>query len=239
MESERHPDKVPLVILPCHNEEAGLGRLLAKINRLGFTPMVVDDGSTDNTAQVVIQAGCDLIQLKSNMGKGAAIREGLNRACEKDTEWVILMDGDGQHDPGDLLKFLKAIREAECNDNSGLAMIVGNRMWDSDRMPIIRRWTNQFMSWLLSRQYGKLFPDTQCGFRAINASAWRRFPCTQNHFQIESELIARLTCAGLEIQFVDIQTIYKDSHGAPFVSRIHPIRDGWRWVRWFFTECPR
>lgn len=239
MGSSHHYNQHPLVILPCHNEEAGLPLLIEAIHHAGFETLVVDDGSTDHTAQLARRAGSHLIQLESNQGKGAAIRAGLNWASERKEEWVILMDGDGQHAPDDLPRFLEVIQEVSADPKSEVALIVGNRMWDSDRMPVVRRWTNQFMSWALSRRFGKSFPDTQCGFRAIRLSAWCQFPSTQNHYQIESELIARLSSAGLEIQHVEIKTIYKDSHGAPFVSRIHPIRDGWRWVKWFLTECPK
>lgn len=238
MEPNPQSNNRPLVILPCNNEEAGLAFLIGAIREAGFDTLVVDDGSTDRTSQVARRAGSDLIRMESNSGKGAAIRMGLNRASERNKAWAVLMDGDGQHAPEDLPSFLEVINEVNGDPGSRLAMIVGNRMWDSDHMPWVRRWTNQFMSWTLSRRFGKSFPDTQCGFRAIRLSAWRQFPSTQNHYQIESELIALLACAGLEIRFVNIQTIYKDRQGKPFTSRIHPIQDGWRWVKWFLTECP-
>lgn len=223
------------ILLPCFNEAEGLRFLIPEILKTGLREIVVvDDGSNDSTASVGRQNGAMCIQLPTNSGKGAAIRSGLSWALDQGWDWAILMDGDGQHSPKDLHLFVDAIKEAD----SQCALIVGNRMWDKGSMPRVRRYTNQFMSWLISLRCHQSMVDTQCGYRAVRLSVWSQIQWTQNHYQIESELISKMANAGHAIHFIKIRTLYLTQSGQRFTSKIKPILDGWRWLKWFLKEFP-
>jgi hypothetical protein len=131
------------------------------------------------------------------------------------------MDGDGQHAPGDIPKFRRAFDE-----NAG-DLVVGNRMADPRGMPAIRQVVNRWMSARLSAWCGLHFPDSQCGFRLVNLAAWRNFRFRAEHFEIESELLVRFAMAGCRIEFVPVSTRYGNE-----VSRIRPLPDTLRWLRW-------
>lgn len=224
------------ILLPCFNEAEGLRFLIPKILNFGLRKIVVvDDGSNDSTASVVRQNRVTCIQLLINSGKGAAIRTGLSWALGQAWDWAILMDGDGQHSPADLGLFVDAIHGAD----SQCAMIIGNRMWDKGSMPLVRRWTNQFMSWLISLRCRQALPDTQCGYRAVRLSVWSQLQWTQDHYQVESELISRMASAENAIRFINISPIYQTQTGQRFTSKIQPVLDGWRWLKWFLTEFPK
>jgi hypothetical protein len=131
------------------------------------------------------------------------------------------MDGDGQHAPADIPKFLARA------GSGNAALIVGNRMSGASRMPWLRRRVNLWMSRRLSRAAGRELPDTQCGFRLMRLGAWSAVELRTSHFEIESELLLAFVAAGHAVEFVPIQVIYKNEQ-----SKISPWRDAWRWLRW-------
>jgi hypothetical protein len=132
-----------------------------------------------------------------------------------------MMDGDGQHSPEDIPAFFR------CAARTGASLVVGNRLGEASRMPFLRRSVNRWMSADISRLAGRDLPDSQCGFRLMNLDDWARLPIVSNHFEIESEMLYQFARAGLSIEFVPIQVIYKTEH-----SKIHPWRDTVRWLRW-------
>ena len=94
-------------------------------------------------------------------------------------------------------------------------------------IPLVRRCVNRFMSWELSRLTGQSFPDSQCGFRLIKLDHWAPLPIVASHFEVESEILVQFAKARLTIEFIPIQVIYKAEQ-----SKIHPLRDALRWLRW-------
>ena len=101
-------------------------------------------------------------------------------------------------------------------------------------MPFLRRLVNRWMSADISRLAGRDLPDSQCGFRLMNLEDWARLPIVSNHFEIESEMLYQFARAGLSIEFVPIQVIYKKE-----LSKIHPWRDTIRWLRWRRGTTPK
>lgn len=184
-----------------------------------FPVLVVDDGSIDATAEKARSAGAEILKLRQNGGKGAAMRRGFDWFLGRGFAAVILMDADGQHDPQDLWAFLSALE-------SGADFVIGNRMSDLRGMSPVRRITNRVMSALLSKRAGIDVPDTQCGYRAVTREAIRDMRLTVSRFEIESEMILLAGEMGLEVRSVPVRTIYGTEK-----SRIRPIRDTVR----FFT----
>ena len=118
-------------------------------------------------------------------------------------------------------------------ENSTAALIVGNRMANPDGMPWMRRLVNRWMSRRLSRLTNRLLPDTQCGFRLFQLDAWSALALHTTHFEVESEMLVAFIAAGHTIKFVPVQTIYKREQ-----SKISPLRDSLRWLRWWRKARP-
>jgi glycosyltransferase involved in cell wall biosynthesis len=206
-------------VIPCLNEEAAIGPLVRAVLAQLPTVFVVNDGSTDRTAIAARNAGASVLEHPGVLGKGRALRTGWSHACEQGYQWALTLDGDGQHSPQDIPSFFQEAEKA--------SLVVGNRMGSPGEMPLVRRWVNRWMSWQLSRLVGQSLPDSQCGFRLMNLQDWAQLPLVTTHFEVESEVLFSFATSGLPIAFVPIQVIYKSEQ-----SKIHPLRDTLRWLRW-------
>jgi glycosyltransferase involved in cell wall biosynthesis len=209
-------------IIPCLNEEAAIGELVQAVREHFSAVFVIDDGSGDDTSHRATQAGAQVLKHPMTTGKGAALQTGLTHASKHGWRWALLMDGDGQHSADDIPSFFR------CAESSGVSLVIGNRMTLASQIPLVRRWVNLWMSKRLSQLTGQRFPDSQCGFRLMNLQDWERLPMHATHFEIESEMLVAFAKAGLLIEFVPIQVIYKAEQ-----SKIHPWRDTVRWLRWW------
>jgi glycosyltransferase involved in cell wall biosynthesis len=210
------------VIIPCLNEGAAIGALVSAIRPQLPQVLVIDDGSTDDTAGVAARAGATVLRHATALGKGAALQTGWKWAHERGFDWALTLDGDGQHSPQDIAKLLN------CAENTSAELVVGNRMQAAQNMPGLRRFVNRWMSRRISIRAGRDFPDSQCGFRLIRLDAWAILPIAAAHFEIESEVLLAFARTGRRIEFVPIQVIYKTEQ-----SKIHPLRDTIRWFRWW------
>ncbi len=183
---------------------------------------MVDDGSTDATEVQARSSGAEVIRHPVNQGKGAAIKTGLRElSARPGVEYILILDGDGQHLPEEIPAFIE-----EAN-RSHAPMIVGSRMTDVKRMPLVRKMTNQLMSWQISRVCGQHVPDTQCGFRMLHRDLARLlYECESSKFDYETEMLVIASRAGFRIAAVHVSTIYGDEK-----SKIHPARDTIRFVK--------
>ncbi len=137
-----------LAFITARNEAATIGAVVRGCRTAGFAVTVIDDASTDATASLARQAGAGVLTpCGPHHGKTAALRHAL-LAAPAGIEWFFFLDGDGQHDPADLARFWAAREDAD--------LIVGNRLPDAARMPLLRRWTNRAMSAVLRRS-GRAF----------------------------------------------------------------------------------
>jgi glycosyltransferase involved in cell wall biosynthesis len=205
------------------NEAGTIGPLIGEARRLLRTVIVVDDGSTDQTAQLAAQAGAGVIRHERTCGKGTALATGWQRAQDEGYSWALSMDGDGQHAPSDIPRFL------ECANTTAASLVVGNRMTNPAAMPWLRRRVNLWMSRRISRMTGQELPDTQCGFRLMHLGTWAQVHLQADHFEIESELLSKFVAAGHKVAFVPVQVIYRSER-----SKIRPVRDARRWFRWWW-----
>lgn len=210
------------VVIPCRNEEVTVAGLVRGVRRHLPLVLVVDDCSQDETARKAADAGAQTVRRPENPGKGAAIKAGIAAALARRCAWAITLDGDGQHRPDDIPTFLR------CAEETGAALIVGNRMHCAEAIPWVRRRVNRWMSQRISRIAGTVLPDSQCGFRLINLKAWAELRLETDHFEIESETLIAFVKGGSRVEFVPIQVV-----GAGRPSHIHPLKDTWRWLRWW------
>src|SRR5437773_620280 len=151
-----------VVAIPAHNEEHSIASVVAQCRKSPVDVWVIDDGSQDATARAAAEAGARVLQHASNQGKGRAIRTALEAFLREEHDYLLFLDGDGQHDPAVIPDFIELAR------NSGAGIILGNRLYAPGNMPPIRQWTNYFMSALISEATGQEIPDSQCGYRLLS-----------------------------------------------------------------------
>jgi len=209
------------VIIPAYNEEAALEDILQEIKKKELSILVVDDGSKDNTYSVAKKWANIVIRNKKNLGKGASLRNGISYLLQnKEFDYVITMDADGQHSPLDIDKF---IQQAQ----GGIDCIVGNRMDEPVGMPGIRIFTNKGMSWFISKITNTKIPDTQCGFRMIKKEVLESIIIKTKKYEVESEILIAAAKSGFSIKSIPIRSIYfKNSQ-----SKINPFIDTLRFFR--------
>lgn len=210
-----------VAIIPCFNEADRIGAVVAGVLRHLPNVLVVDDGSTDATADGARRAGAGVLRLPRNSGKGAALQAGWRHAQEHGFTWVLMLDGDGQHATADIPQFF-AHAEATASP-----LLIGNRMNHAAAMPWLRRLVNRWMSRRISRLTGVELPDSQCGFRLAHLETLLELPIQANRFEIESAMLVGFCRAGFRVEFVRVRTIYENEG-----SHIHPVTDTWRWLRW-------
>lgn len=210
-------------VIPCRNEAAAIGQLVLAVRAHLPRVLVVDDGSTDGTAEAARKAGAEVLSSAANHGKGAALRTGLRRARELGCAWALLLDGDGQHAVEDIPAFLAALRADRAD------LVIGNRMAAPGEMPRVRRVTNRLMSAVLSALTGTALPDTQCGFRLVRLAVWETLPLQCAHFEVESEMLLACLAGGRCVEFIPVRSCYAAEH-----SKIRPVRDTLRWLAWLW-----
>lgn len=208
-----------LAIVPAHDEAPRIAALVR-----GVVPhlpvLVVDDGSTDGTAGVARRAGGEVLVLRPNGGKGAALRAGFRLALDRGYDAGITLDGDGQHDPADIPALLAAFagtppRAAQVPPRPDL--VVGCR--DFRRMPAVRRLSNTMGGLAFSWAVGTHVPDNQSGYRVVGRRVMEAsLASAESGFGFEVEMLAMCVARGWPVAWVPIRTIYA---GGP--SHIRPL----------------
>lgn len=211
-----------IAVIPCLNEAATLGTIVPALAPFVHLTLVVDDGSSDDTAAVATRAGARVLRHPHPLGKGAALVTGWDQAATLGAQWVLLLDGDGQHDPLDTPALFQAA-------SPGVTLVIGNRMHDARGMPAVRRLTNHLLSRWISTLAGTPIPDSQCGFRLVHLPTLRTLRFRSRQFELESEMIVGFARAGCRIASAPIQVRYAGEQ-----SKISPVPDTLRWLRWYF-----
>ena len=213
------------IIIPTYNESAAIGNIIHQIRQQKREVVVVDDGSTDATAQISKDKGAIVLRNSKNHGKGFSLIRGLRYALDNNFDAAITMDGDGQHRPEDIPYF---IQRAESTD---AGIIIGNRMNNPHRMPMIRVLTNKFMSWFISKMIRKKIPDSQCGFRLIKKELLKKLKFTTHRFETESEILFQASRLGYKIDSQPIKSIYQRER-----SQINPFLDTVRFINFIWRQ---
>ena len=210
------------VILPAFNAARHLDAVIAEIRALHpeIRILVVDDGSSDDTAETARRAGAEVIVHPENRGKGGALATGFAWAVDAGVDWVYTMDADGQHLPAEMAG-LMAIAETE-----DLDVVVGNRMDRTADMPWLRKRTNEFTSWVVSRLAGVRIPDSQNGYRLFRTTCLDGLVLKTTRYDTESEILVRLARRGARIGSAPVSTVYGDEK-----SSINPFIDTGRFFR--------
>ncbi len=214
-------------VIPAYQVEQCLGPVLEGVLR--HLPredvLVLDDGSTDGTAEVARRAGVRCFSHLANQGKGAALRRGYEILRRTGAEAIFSLDADGQHDPGHIPEFLRAL------DSRGLDLVIGDRMNDLRRMPLDRQFSNTVSSRMLSRLIGQRLRDSQCGFRLLRAGLLEGLEFRRSRYDFESELIISAARAGARIGSVPVSVCYNGRS-----SHIRRFRDTWNFAGLWLAE---
>jgi len=213
------------VIIPTYNESKAIAELVKQIHYLGLKAIIVDDGSRDDTVRVATQAGAQVLRNEVNSGKGASLIKGYNFAVSQGFDFLVSMDGDGQHSVDDIPSFIRTAEDTDCG------IVAGNRMGSTGGMPLVRVFTNRFMSWLISMTAGQHIPDTQCGFRLLKSDVFKRIRFSTSKYETESEILIEAARQGVKIVSVPVKTIYSGQK-----SQINPFIDTLRFMRFMFLE---
>lgn len=209
------------VVIPAYNESAQIIKVIKMIRKKSLPIIVVDDGSIDNTYELVKSEKVDvLLSNERNKGKGKSLKKAFMYLKENysDIEGIIIMDADAQHLPEELDLFLDGLRK-------GSFFIVGNRFHNAQNMPLIRRLTNIVMSSIISLYAKQKIPDTQCGFKAFKKDVLDKIEIKTDKYEIDSELILEAALHGYKIDSVPVQSVYKGEN-----SSIQPLRDTVRFL---------
>ena len=213
--------KVTIAVIPAHNESKCISKIVEETRRYVDEVIVVDDGSTDDTLERALECGAIVCRNERKMGMWAALRKGFSIALNRGANIVVTLDGDGQHDPKEIPKFLLSL-------SNGIDVVLGVRKFD-DNMPLIR----QISNWLTTLMINSLFPikvsDSQCGYRAYNRRALSSLSLTSVGFEGATESLIKLGSADFQISEIPIETIY----GAE-KSKMNAIRDTWRFLKTIF-----
>ena len=208
-------------IIPAYREERHISDVVRRTRQQLDHVVVIDDGSSDNTARCARDAGAEVIVHSQNRGKGEAIKTGLRHWLDRQFIHVIILDSDGQHLPEEIDRFIAAA--AQAGDHS---FFLGNRMNNLIGMPFVRRVVNRYMSNRISRICRQEIPDTQCGFRMLDRQLIPELLEGGNRFDYETEMLIIASRKGYRIESVTITTVYSDE-----VSSIHPARDTIRFFK--------
>ncbi|HDD05204.1 MAG TPA: glycosyltransferase family 2 protein [Candidatus Aenigmarchaeota archaeon] len=191
-----------VAVVPALNEEKRIEEVLKGLRKYVDKIIVVDDGSRDKTSEVSSKYALVLRHVV-NLGKGAALRTGCKKALEFKPKYIFFIDGDGQHDPREVPKFVKKLEE-------GYELVQGVRSYG--KMPFLKRIGNLMINFLFKALFGLNVRDTQCGFKAFRAEVYPKIRWSSNDYFVETEILAKAGMSGLKYAEVPIKTIYKERY---------------------------
>jgi len=215
------------VLIPAYNASCSLRGVIEGVRGYGLDILVVDDGSTDATAEIAGELGVRVLRHGVNRGKGMALKTGFRFLLHHGYKAVITMDADGQHDPSFIPQFIRAYQEGKGE------IIIGSRTGEFGEINWLRRFWNRLGAKAVSKLTGTPFTDTQSGYRLIKGEVLRGFPLCASGYEAELELLIKACKRGHSVVQIPVTTHYAD--GRPS-SHFRPVRDTWLICRTFLQE---
>ncbi len=191
------------VIIPAYNEAKRIGAVLKGLKNQKLDIFVIDDGSVDNTLEVIKKYNVFSISHKINLGKGAAVKTGCEAAFLEGADAVIMMDSDGQHKVDDLPKIIDAISSNKYD------IVFGSRNL-SKNSPFIRLAGNKIATFIIKLLFNIYVSDLICGYRALTKKAYKAINWQSIGYGVETEMVAKTGLLKLNYCEVAVETVYYD-----------------------------
>lgn len=214
------------VVIPVYNEgKKTVSGVVEEVSR--YVPardvVVIDDGSAQEIERAWV-GEARLLRHRINLGKGMALKTGCEHALRQGAEAIVLIDGDGQHEPAEIPRLVAALADAD--------IVFAARKFNRE-MPAVRLAGN----WMLNRSAGWLFrvdlKDIWCGFRAFRGEVFDKICWEAHDYAVDVEMAVRAFLNGLRSREVPIGTVYHDAHKG--VTVLDGLRLLFRLVGWRFT----
>lgn len=207
-----------VVLIPTYNNAGTLLQVIDDVRRYANDIMVVNDGSTDNTADLLAtQSDLRVIAYERNRGKGYALKRGLREAARIGYAYAITIDSDGQHYANDIAVFVEAA------ERSANTLFVGARNLQAENMPSQNTFANKFSNFWFWAETGTHLTDTQSGFRLYPLAEITKMHFITSRYEFEVEVLVRAAWKGLKVENVPIKVYYPPADER--VSHFRPLRD--------------
>lgn len=191
------------IVIPAYNEEKTIEEVITKSKKYGST-VVVDDGSTDSTYGNAKSADY-LLRHIVNMGKGVALKTGIESAIKKDAKIIVTIDADSQHDPKDIPRLVELLKKED------LDIVLGSRPVGT-KMPLIMKFGNIFLYTAFRILFHANIKDTQSGFRAFKSNIYKKIEWESSSYSVETEMLVNVEKYKLKYKEIPIETKYPDRH---------------------------
>ena len=210
------------VLMPTYNNGGTLRDVVQRVLLFGLPLIVVDDGCTDDTTEVLAAFGDQItvVSYAKNRGKGNALKQGFSKAKAMGFDYAITIDSDGQHFPEDLPLFLEASKQHL------EALIVGSRNLKQDNMPSGSTFANRFSNFWFRVQTGVCLPDTQTGYRLYPLKRLPNLALLTSRYEAELELLVFSAWRGIDLIPIKINVFYPEADKR--VSHFRPFWDFFR-----------
>jgi len=209
------------VVIPAYNEAATIRDIAERALQFCSQVIVVDDGSTDGTAQALDGLGAHLLRNGRNLGKAASLWNGVQFALATGVDAVVTLDADGQHAPEDIPRLFAAAQQ-----NFG-SIVIGARLADRSAIPKLRYFANRAAVFWLSWACGQRLDDSQSGFRVYPAELFRKVRIShdrQHGFVFESEILIEAARFGHRCVTVPIAAVYRPGARASYFRQLDTLR---------------
>lgn len=203
-------------IIPAYNEEKTIGSVVLKTKFLVDEVLVMDDGSTDDTSLIAESAGANVFKMSENSGKAAALLSGFDMLANDGFDAVVMLDGDGQHDPRHIPQLLQPILDGKAE------LVIGSRFFEGGKgIPNYRKAGQTVLNKATSFGAGIKITDSQSGFRALSKEAMQNLDFVSHGYNIETDMIGCFADRGLKIAEVPIGIEYNVPNGHKKASLPH------------------
>jgi UDP-N-acetylglucosamine---dolichyl-phosphate N-acetylglucosaminyltransferase len=203
-------------LIPAFNEAPYIANVVKGTQPHVEQVVVIDDGSSDETARVAQAAGATCLRSETNCGKASALRTGIAFARAQNFTHAITLDGDGQHLPEDVPVMLRVAEQ------TGADLVIGARSFDRARMPRARYYSNTIGSRLASALVGCEIRDSQSGFRLFRLDKLRETKLRSRSYELEMEILIKMAKSGCTIAHAPVHMVYDDGQAR---SKMKPVRD--------------